>query len=433
MLTISKVTDILRQIKLTTNSQDLIQSRTAQNIRISENHVDIDLFVTEELRPAAQKVTQNIEKAIKCIAASYDVTIHIKIMKPNEQVNRPRPLPQVQHIVAVSSCKGGVGKSTIAASMATSLSQQGLRVGLLDADIFGPSLPTLFKLPATTVKTQNNTFIPIEKNGLKLMSFGFLLGNQAAVMRGPIVTRYVQQLLLGTDWGDLDYLIIDMPPGTGDVHLTITQTIQLTGALIVTTPHTLSLIDVARGILMYEKVSVPILGIVENMAYFKDPAGQKHYIFGQSNTNKLTSQFGITNIEEIAITPVLGEFEGESVFENPIDATAKALITSVEKLDKNKNELPYVSFNDKAIYLEWPTGEKWAVDNRTLRLNSQDALSVDELTGKKLIKEENIPQDIKPVQILPLGNYALGINWSDGHSAGIYPYSLIQQCASSTN
>ena len=215
----------------------------------------------------------------------------------------PFSLSKVKNVIAISSCKGGVGKSTIACALAWELAQRGFKTGLLDADIYGPSLPSLFQLHDAQVQTNEFKMIsPIDYKGLKLMSFGFLLGDAPAVMRGPIVTRYIQQLLFQTDWGELDYLILDMPPGTGDVQLTITQSIKLTGAVIVTTHHSLSLVDTARGILMFEKVKVPILGVIENMAYFLAPdTGKKYYIFGEQKAGALSARFGVKTLVEIPI------------------------------------------------------------------------------------------------------------------------------------
>src|SRR5580698_7364764 len=222
----------------------------------------------------------------------------------------PFSLSKVKQVIAISSCKGGVGKSTIACSVALELTRRGLKTGLLDADIYGPSLPSLFQL--NDAKVHSNEFkliTPVDYKGLKLMSFGFLLGDAPAVMRGPIVTRYIQQLLFQTDWGELDFLILDMPPGTGDVQLTITQSIKLTGAVIVTTHHGLSLVDTARGILMFEKVKVPILGVIENMAYFLAPdTGKKYYIFGEQKAGALSKRFGVKTLVEV---PILEELSGD--------------------------------------------------------------------------------------------------------------------------
>ena len=221
--------------------------------------------------------------------------------------SNPFALSKVNHVIAISSCKGGVGKSTIAAALACELAHRGFKTGLLDADIFGPSLPALFQLH--NIQAQINEFkmvVPIECHNLKLMSFGFLWQDAPAVMRGPMVTNYIQQILFQTDWGELDYLILDLPPGTGDVQLTVTQSIKLTGAVIVTTHHALSLADTARGLLMFEKVKVPILGVIENMAYFIAPdTGKKYTIFGEHKAGALAQRFGVKTLVEIPILEAL--------------------------------------------------------------------------------------------------------------------------------
>ncbi len=327
-------------------------------------------------------------------------------------------LTKVKHVIAVSSCKGGVGKSTVAAGFARSLCQQGFKTGLLDADIHGPSVPTLFNL-TSGVKVHSNEFrmiVPVESQGLKLMSFGFLLGDAPAVLRGPIVTRYIQQMMLQTDWGELDYLIVDMPPGTGDVQLTITQSACLTGAVIVTTRQTLSLVDVARGILMFEKVSVPILGVVDNMAYFVCGSCQtKHYLFGDEHA--LEKRFGVKTLVEI---PLIADLALESY----MDQGAQAMVQAVQAQAQAKQQLPQVSFDAEHIRLKFADGRQVQVKNRDLRLNCMCALCANELTGQKLITPAQIRPDIVPTEIVALGNYALSITWNDGHSSGIYPYTM---------
>ncbi len=327
--------------------------------------------------------------------------------------------PNIGAIIAVSSCKGGVGKSTVAVSLAKELASRGFRVGLVDADIYGPSVPTLLNLHQ--IKLQVNSqkqFIPITQNNLKVMSFGFLLGDAPAILRGPIVTRYIQQLLLNTEWGSLDYLFIDMPPGTGDIQLTITQTVRLSGAIIVTTPHTLSLIDVARGILMFEKVNVPILGVINNMAYFIcDECEKKHYLFGQES-GSLKDRFGIEVLAEWPLTSNLSS----SLIKETLDKT----MTVLERVAISRKDIPQIQFDQQNVTLSWPNGTSWLVKNRDLRLSCRCALCADELTGKRLLKEEDVPLNIAAREVTPLGNYAVGIVWNDGHSSGIYPYKNIE-------
>ena len=332
----------------------------------------------------------------------------------------PFGLSKVKNIVAVSSCKGGVGKSTIAAGLARALSKQGLKVGLLDADIHGPSIPTLFDLPSVDVRINEfKMAVPVQADGLKLMSFGFLLGDAPAVMRGPMLANYIQQLLFRTEWGELHYLIIDMPPGTGDVQLTITQSVRLTGAVIVTTRQTLSLVDVARGILMFEKVKVPILGIVENMASFVcDSCQKKHFLFGDSQT--VEKRFGVRTLVEIPIIPNLA-------LENYMAQGAQAILKVLEDKAKTNQDIPQVSFDAAHIRLQFNDGRQVLLDNRQARLACQCAVCINEMTGKKVLNPAKIRLDIAPKEIIPLGNYAVGISWNDGHSSGIYPYTLLEQ------
>jgi ATP-binding protein involved in chromosome partitioning len=334
-------------------------------------------------------------------------------------MSHPFGLSKVTYIIAVSSCKGGVGKSTVAAGLARALYQRGFKVGLLDADIHGPSLPTLFNIAQVNVRMDEfKMVLPIEAEGLKLMSFGFLLGDAPAVMRGPMLANYIQQLLFKTQWGELDYLLIDMPPGTGDVQLTITQSVRLTGAVIVTTRQTLSLVDVARGILMFEKVQVPILGVIENMAYFIcDSCDKKHYIFGDEHS--LQARFGVKTLVEIPIIPNLD-------LNLSMGVAASELLKSLEDKDK-ESAIPQVSFDDRSIKIKFSNGQEKVLDNREVRLACQCAMCVNEMTGTKMLNPSTIRVDIAPKDITPLGNYAVGISWNDGHSSGIYPYSLLAQ------
>lgn len=335
-------------------------------------------------------------------------------------------MKNIKHVIAISSCKGGVGKSTIACALSLELSLRGFKTGLLDADIYGPSLPSLFNLHEAKVRTNEFKMIsPIDHRGLKLMSFGFLLGDAPAVMRGPIVTRYIQQLLFQTDWGELDYLIIDMPPGTGDVQLTITQSIKLTGAVIVTTHHSLSLVDTARGILMFEKVKVPILGVVENMAYFLAPdTGKKYYIFGEQKAGALSTRFGVNTLVEIPIQEQLSLGMGMYKTNPYIQTAVDELLKAVDKPQSAQSELKDAGYRDGQVVLVFNDGRELSAKAFDLRAQCQCALCVSETTGQRLVDVKKIPADINPTEILPLGNYAVGITWSDGHSSGIYPYSM---------
>lgn len=415
-------------------NRDIVTLGFVQNLKIEAGHVAFDIALTTPACPVKDEFQKQAQALVSKLDGVTSVTVTMTTL-PRKTATTPQSsqstLKNVTSIIAVSSCKGGVGKSTMAAHLALELSRRGFKVGLVDTDIHGPSIPTLLNLSNVEIHTNDQRqFIPVEFHNLKIMSFGFLLGEQPAVMRGPMVTQYVQQILHATAWGELDYLFIDMPPGTGDIQLTITQTVALSGAIIVTTRQTLSLVDVARGILMFEKVNVPILGIIENMSYFLcDQCTKKHYIFGGSAEQSLKQRFGLDILAEV---PLLPQFTAK-IFEplaneyimTAIDNTMRAL----GKSSILQKQIPTIHFDADYTFLKWPDGEEIKVSNRALRLSCRCALCVNEMTGELLLKETDIARNILPNACLPLGNYAIGINWSDGHSSGIYPYPTIRALA----
>jgi Mrp family chromosome partitioning ATPase/DUF971 family protein len=445
------ILEALRNIIDPDFNKDIVSLGFVQNVRIKEDEVSLDIHLTTPACPVKNEFQRAAEEAVRRIKGVRQVKVNMtSTQKPSAAFKDiPGTLNDVKSIVAVSSCKGGVGKSTVAAYLAQDLAGRGFKVGLVDADIYGPSVPALFGLQnAAVYVNEEKQLIPVEKNGLKIMSFGFLLGDGPAVMRGPMVSQYIQQMLHTTLWGDLDYLFIDMPPGTGDVHLTITQSVRLSGAVIVTTPQTLSLIDVARGILMFEKVSVPILGVIENMAYFIcDGCGKRHMIFGadgpssaplqpngearpKGGRKSLEERFGIETLAELPLSArfthrVTPEAVRDGLIRQAVDRTVMAL----GKSSILQKQVPQIRFDDGKVTLAWADGNTLDVDNRRLRLNCRCALCVDETTGKQILKPEDVRPDISPREIMPLGNYAVGITWNDGHASGIYPYQSLREMA----
>jgi ATP-binding protein involved in chromosome partitioning len=225
----------------------------------------------------------------------------------NQPTNLPKiELPGIKSVLAVASGKGGVGKSTVSANLAMALSMQGAAVGLLDADIYGPSIPLMFGV--NEIIDQANTPFPLVRHGIKLMSMGFLVPPEKAVIwRGPMIHRALTQFLTQIPWGELDYLVIDLPPGTGDAQLTLTQTVPLTAALVVTTPQEVSLIDARKGLQMFEEVRVPVLGILENMSFFTGDDGKRYEPFGSGGGKKLASQVKVPFLGQIPIDPNLAQ------------------------------------------------------------------------------------------------------------------------------
>jgi ATP-binding protein involved in chromosome partitioning len=221
-----------------------------------------------------------------------------------QQAESDELLPGVKNIIAVASGKGGVGKSTIAVNLACGLARTGAKVGLLDTDIYGPSIPTMFDTRERPNITTQKKLVPLEKYGVRFLSMGLLVDpDQAMIWRGPMVTSAVKQFMQEVEWGELDYMVLDLPPGTGDIQLTLVQTVPLTGAVIVSTPQTVALDDARKGVAMFKKVNVPVLGIVENMAYFVPPdqPDKKYYIFGKHGARELADRIGANFLGEIPL------------------------------------------------------------------------------------------------------------------------------------
>jgi ATP-binding protein involved in chromosome partitioning len=250
-------------------------------------------------------------------------------------------LPGVKYTIAVASGKGGVGKSTVAVNLAIGLIKEGFKVGLIDADIYGPSIPLMMGVnekPQIAKIGDKSRLLPVIKNSMKLMSIGFLVDpNDAVVWRGPMAASALKQFIGDVEWGELDYLIYDMPPGTGDIQLTLTQTIPLSGAVIVTTPQDISLADARKGAKMFEKVKVPVLGIIENMSYYLNPDRSKEYIFGKGGGEKLSKELGINFLGEIALNTHIREAGDEGkpiVLKEPESEAAKQFIHIARNLDR---------------------------------------------------------------------------------------------------
>jgi len=294
--------------------KDLVTLKMIQDIKIDGNRLSFSVILTTPACPLKAMIENACRNAIgyfisKDIEVSINMTSHVTTQKNTG-------VPGVKNIIAVASGKGGVGKSTVAVNLALGLAQAGAKVGLIDADIYGPSIPIMFDLEGARPKAsqvEGKTRIePIEKYGIKLLSIGFFTDpNQPVPWRGPMVSTAVKQLFNDADWGELDYLVVDLPPGTGDIHITVAQTFPVTGAVIVTTPQNVALADAKKGIGMFlmPAINVPLLGIVENMSYFT-PAElpeNKYYIFGQGGGQKLANQLEVPFLGEIPLVKSISE------------------------------------------------------------------------------------------------------------------------------
>lgn len=305
---LEEIKKILSSIKLKSRSNNIVDSKMISGLELKNNSITFVLELSSEELESSDPIKKTIEEKLLTISqiekVSIVITSHNKKIEKNLKNNYT--LSPATNIIAIASGKGGVGKSTTAINLALSLMKLDFKVGILDADIYGPSLP---KLTGINIKPKNNgkKIIPHNAFGLQAMSIGFLIPeDKPTIWRGPLVMSAIEQLLRDVDWQDLDILIIDMPPGTGDVHLTLSQKAQLTGAIIISTPQDLSLIDARKGLNMFKKVSVPILGIIENMSYFLcEKCETKHKIFGNGGAKSEAKKLGVPFLSEIPLDILL--------------------------------------------------------------------------------------------------------------------------------
>ena len=276
--------------------QDFVSTRALRNVQIHGGDVAFDVELGYPAKSLLPELRRSLVAAAKGVAGVENVSVNITTKVVAHAVQRGvQLLAQVKNIIAVASGKGGVGKSTTAANLALALAAEGASVGVLDADIYGPSQPMMMGINRRPESDDGKTMEPLENYGVQVMSIGFLVDqDEAMIWRGPMATQALEQLLHQTNWKDLDYLIIDMPPGTGDIQLTLSQRVPMTGAVIVTTPQDIALLDAKKGIKMFEKVGVPILGIVENMAvHVCSNCGQVEHIFGADGGKKMAADYGM--------------------------------------------------------------------------------------------------------------------------------------------
>ena len=357
------ILDALKNVRYPGNGKNLVENEMVEDdIRIDGNKVTFSLIFDKPTDPFIRSVVRAAETAINTyISPEVEIKGNITVKFRKEPEAHPEVLPGVKNIIGISSGKGGVGKSTVSANLAVALASMGYKVGLLDADIFGPSMPKMFGVEDDTIYMVNENgrdyIEPIEKYGVKMLSIGFLVDKEKAVLwRGGMASNALKQLITDAWWGDLDYFLIDMPPGTSDIHLTLVQTLPITGVVVVTTPQEVALADARKGIAMFTNtgVNVPILGLVENMAWFtpEDHPDEKYYIFGKEGGVELAKKAGVKVLAQIPLVmgirqqadagrPVAVELE-----ENPAQANAEACAFGLlaqnvaEAVQKRNSELP---------------------------------------------------------------------------------------------
>lgn len=378
-------------------------------------------------------------------------------------------LPGIKHIIATSSGKGGVGKSTVSINLALALQQKGFNVGLADVDIYGPSIPSLLGIDNQRPQMIDNQLVPISCHNIKVMSMAFLVGDdQPAILRGPMITKFIHQFVTGVKWGELDFLILDLPPGTGDAQLSLAQSVPLTGALVVTTPQALSVKVALRGLRMFQKVKVPILGVIENMSGWATPQSDVSPFRGGENLSQTAKVPFLGAIPMDQTVAISGDEGKPLVLDYPdADATAayRQIATALAQniasvgpaggaaLGKFRWNLlsgegapptredtkvpmdPVGRFTpvgmkragDNTIEIQWQDGQNHELDFRGLRLACPCASCIDENTGEKILVPSMVPVDIKTIMVEPVGTYALKLTFSDGHSTGLYSFERLRE------
>jgi ATP-binding protein involved in chromosome partitioning len=304
MVTPQQVLEELKKVKYPGFARDIVSFGMVKDIEVGSRGVNVILAPTT----ARDEIIQQIREAVAATVLqmpdvpAVDVTVTAPEQPPRRVQQGPAGVPGIAHVVAVASGKGGVGKSTIAVNLALALSQLGHRVGLLDADVYGPSVPLMLGLSERPQTSEDKRIIPLERFGLKVISLGlFVAEGTPVIWRGPMINKLLTQFLREVDWGELDYLVLDLPPGTGDAQLTITQQVALDGGVIVTTPQDVALEDVKRGVKMFQQVNAPVLGVVENMSYYLCSCGDRAELFGHGGGAAVAKQFNIPFLGEIPL------------------------------------------------------------------------------------------------------------------------------------
>ncbi len=343
MLDIQSVLEILRPVQDPELQKSLVELNMIRNVQIDGTKVSFTLVLTTPACPLREFIVEDCQKAVKRLPGVEDVAVEVTAETPQQKSLPDRNSIQgINNIIAISSGKGGVGKSTVAVNVAVALAKAGAKVGLLDADIYGPNAPTMLGLSQTQVKVeqgpQGEMLEPAFNHGVKMVSMGFLISpDQPVIWRGPMLNGIIRQFLYQVNWGELDYLVVDMPPGTGDAQLTLTQAVPMAGAVVVTTPQTVSLLDARRGLKMFQQMGVKVLGIVENMSYFIPPdMPEKHYdLFGSGGGEKASKELNVPLLGCVPLEIALRE-GGDSgipiVVAYPDSASAKALTAIAQQI-----------------------------------------------------------------------------------------------------
>lgn len=343
----------LETITIAGEGKNMVESGAVSNVITFGDEVVVDLVLHTPAMHIKKRAEDDIKKTIhELISADAKIKVNIKVETPEKNEIKGRAIPGIKNIIAVASGKGGVGKSTVTANLAVTLAKMGFKVGVLDADIYGPSMPIMFDVenekPVSTTVDGKSKMKPIESYEIKILSIGFFTApSQAVIWRGPMAAKALNQMIFDADWGELDFMLIDLPPGTGDIHLSIMQSLPITGAVVVSTPQAVALADAKKGVAMFmqDTINVPVLGIIENMAYFtpEELPDNKYYIFGQEGAKNLAEDLDVPFLGEVPIVQSIreaGDFGRPAALQTAsvIETVFETITRNVVQETVNRNE-----------------------------------------------------------------------------------------------
>jgi len=441
-VTEAQVLNALRKIEDPDLHKDIVTLGFVKKMKICGGAIDFEIELTTPACPVKELLKQQAQDAVGAVPGVTDVSITMSAQTRGRSVNAGDVLKGVKNVVAIASGKGGVGKSTATANLALALAATGAKVGILDADIYGPSIPGMMGTTERPRSTAEGKAIPPEGYGIKIMSVGMLVGEDTpTIWRGPIASKMLQQFLSAVEWGELDYLLMDLPPGTGDVQLTLTQSAPLNGAVIVTTPQDVALRIARKGLKMFQTVNVPILGIIENMSGFVCPnCNTVHNIFRKGGGERTAREMGVPFLGSIPLDPRMVEAgdagkplvaldpksSGAKAFELVARNVAAQLSITNMREGEVKNRPKEMQLDKVPSRIVWDDGTVMAYEWRTLRLACPCAACSNEMTGERVLRDEDVPLDVKVVEARPVGRYGFSLVFSDGHSTGIYVNNLLR-------
>jgi len=445
-VTVTQILESLKALQDPDLGKDIVTLGFVKNVKIDGGAVAFAIELTTPACPIKDKFKSDAEALVKALPGVTQVAVTMTSSVRSAPVGvKNLNLPMVKNLVAVASGKGGVGKSTVATNLALALAATGAAVGLMDADVYGPSIPKMLGEGGRQPETDplSGKMKPFEKHGIKFMSIGMIAeAGSALIWRGPMASKVVQQFLGQVEWGALDYLLIDLPPGTGDIQLTLTQSVPLAGAVIVTTPQDVAQEITQKGLQMFQQVQVPIVGVVENMSGFTAPDGTVINIFGKGGGRKMAASLAVPFLGEIPLDPQAaadGDAGCPVVAAHPEAASAKAFLAMAKSVAHHLSVIneatASVSTRPKEVNTEdplvtvitWDDGSVQRYPNRYLRSQCPCAGCVDENSGKRVITLDQVDPQVKITAMNPVGRYALHFTWSDGHSTGLYSYETLRK------